>query len=88
MPDQTFSGTWPEVLKDVQEYVALAELSAGRNRPGELIVSLSRQRVAAHELQPHITGFRQQMSFQHPHLQLKIVAIDRPDLLVELNYKK
>ena len=83
---QEFVSSWPAVLSDIQEYVALTHLSVGRGRPGHVSVRLSKRRVAANELQPHTSEFRRALRQQLPSLRLTIAAADIPAHRGEVHY--
>ncbi|MBL0419361.1 hypothetical protein JI739_03270 [Ramlibacter sp. AW1] len=71
---QEFSAGWPGVLDDMLEFITLAQLALGRGRAPQVLVSLSRQRVSAEQLQPHVNGFRERLLQQWPAAQLTLAA--------------
>lgn len=84
---QEFFAAWPHVLYEMQEYVALTNLSLGHDRLGVVNVSLSRRLVAAEELQPHINQFRANFAKQFIRLRLEISAVDIPAHTVKILYR-
>lgn len=88
MHSQDFSSPWPTVLQDMHEFVSLTHLSLGRGRSGQVLVHLSKQRVAATELQPHVNNFRAALAAQLPRLRLELSAADSPIHRVEVHYGK
>lgn len=83
---QNFTGEWPGVLDDMFEYLALTQLSLGRRRQAEIVVSLSRQRVAADRLQPHVDRFRARVREQLPGARLTLRAVDAAEHRIELRF--
>lgn len=86
MHAQEFSSDWPAVLDEIAEYVALTALSLGRGRAARVLVSLSRERVAADALQPHVGRFRERLAQQLPGTRLDIVAGHHPAHRVEVRF--
>ena len=84
---QQFSGSWPGVLDDMLEFILLTQLSLGRGRAAQVQVTLSRQRVAADQLQPHVQRFRDRLSAQVPEAQLALQAGHEPEHRVELRFE-
>lgn len=71
---QEFGSGWPAVLAEILEYIVLTQLSLGRGRAATVKLSLSRQRVAADQLQPHVEHFRASLAQQLPLARLDVVA--------------
>jgi hypothetical protein len=83
---QEFSSDWPAVLDDMLEFIALTQLSLGRGRPVQVMVHLSRARVAADALQPHLGSFRDRLSRQSPGTRLELAAGHQPAHRVEVRF--
>lgn len=86
MTAQDFDAPWPAVLQEMHEFALLTHLALGRGRPGEVRLSLSRQRVAADALQPHVAQFRAQLQRDAPQLRLSVRAVDAPAHRIALHY--
>ena len=86
MHAQEFSSDWPAVLDDMLEFIALTQLSLGRDRAARVKVSLSRERVAADALQPHVDCFRSRLAHQMPGTRLELVAVDLAAHRVEVHF--
>lgn len=86
MHAQEFSSDWPAVLDEVLEFIALTALSLGDGRAARVRLSLSRQRVAADALQPHVGRFRERLAQQLPLARLEIVAGHHPAHRVEVRF--
>ena len=87
MHAQEFSSDWPAVLDDILEFIALTQLSLGRGRAARVKVSLSRERVAADALQPHVGSFRDRLAQQLPGTRLELVAGHHPAHRVEVHFE-
>ena len=87
MHAQEFSSDWPAVLDDMLEFIALTQLSLGRGRAARVKVSLSRERVAADALQPHVGRFRDRLAQQLPGFRLELVAGHHSAHRVEVHFK-
>ena len=87
MHAQEFSSDWPAVLDDMLEFIALTQLSLGRGRAARVKVSLSRERVAADALQPHVGRFRDRLAQQMPGTRLELVAGHHSAHRVEVHFK-
>ena len=74
MHAQEFSSDWPAVLDDMLEFIALTQLSLGRSRSAWVKVTLSRERVAADALQPHVGRFRDRLVQQLPGTRIELIA--------------
>jgi hypothetical protein len=83
---QAFTADWPGVLEDMLEFVTLTQLSLGRGRAPQVQVTLSRERVAADRLQPHVDRFRARMAQQLPQARLQLRAEAVPDHRVEVRF--
>jgi hypothetical protein len=83
---QEFSSDWPAVLDDMLEFIALTQLSLGRGRAARVTVSLSRARVAADALQPHVASFRDRLSRQSPGTRLELAAGHQSVHRVEVHF--
>ncbi len=70
----------------MQEFIALTQLALGQGRAGRVAVLISRQRVAAPQLQPHVQQFRAALARQWPSLVLTVTPVDRASHRVELVY--
>ncbi len=88
MHTQDFMTPWPIVLHEMQEYIALTNLSLGKGRLGKVNVRLSRQLVAADKLKPHISRFRSEFSAQFPRLSVEMSAEDRLAHQVSIHYRE
>ena len=86
MHAQEFSSEWPVALDDMLEFIALTHLALGRGRSGRVKVSVSRARVAASELQPHVGRFRERLAQQVPGLRLEFAAGTQAAHRVEVHY--
>ena len=86
MHAQEFSSDWPAVLDDMLEFIALTQLSLGRSRAARVKVSLSRERVAADALQPHVDRFRSRLAHQMPGTRLELVAVHLAAHRVEVHF--
>lgn len=86
MHAQEFSSDWPAVLDEMLEFIALTQLSLGRGRVARVKVSLSRTRVAADALQPHVGRFREQLAHQAPGTSLELGAGHHAAHRVEVHY--
>lgn len=86
MHAQEFSSDWPAVLDDMLEFIALTQLSLGDGRAARVTVSLSRGRVAADALQPHVGRFRAQLAQQRPEVRLELAAGHQPAHRVEVHF--
>ena len=86
MHAQEFSSDWPTVLDDMLEFIALTQLSLGRSRAARVKVSLSRGRVAADSLQPHVDRFRIRLDHQMPGTTLELVAGHQAAHRVEVHF--
>lgn len=83
---QEFGSDWPAVLVDVLEFIVLTQLSLGRGRAAAVRLSLSRQRVAADQLRPHVEHFRASLAQQLPTARLDVVAGHHARHRVEVDY--
>ena len=83
---QEFSSDWPAVLDDMLEFIALTQLSLGRRRAARVKVSLSRERVAADALQPHVDRFRSRLAHQMPGARLELIAAHHSAHRVEITF--
>ena len=86
MHAQEFGSDWPAVLDDMLEFIALTQLSLGRGRAARVKVSLSRERVAADALQPHVGRFRDRLAQQLPGTRLELVAGHHSAHRVEVHF--
>lgn len=86
MYSQEFDGPWPAVLLEIQEFASLTHLSLGRGRRGSMRVNLSKLRVPATALQPHVGAFREAVQRALPGLQLTMDASDAPAHRVDITY--
>jgi hypothetical protein len=84
---QEFITPWPMVLHEIDEYIALTNLSLGKERFGNVHLKISRRLVTAEVLQPHVSHFRNNFVKQFARLQLDIAAEDSPAHKVTINYK-
>ena len=71
---QEFASDWPAVLAEALEFIILTQLSLGRGRAAAIKLTVSRQRVAPNQLQPHVDLFRASLAQQLPHARLDVVA--------------
>ena len=83
---QHFTAPWPGVLEDMIEYIALTQLSLGRHRPAQIHVTLSRQRVSAAQLQPHVSQFQARVHLQFPGAHLALRALNVAEHRVEIRF--
>jgi len=83
---QEFSSDWPAVLDDMMEFIALTQLSLGRSRAARVKVSLSRERVPADALQPHVDRFRSRLAHEIPGTRLELVAAHQAAHRVEVDF--
>ena len=83
---QEFGADWPAVLAEFLEFIVLTQLSLGRGRTPAVRVSLSRERVAADQLQPHVDHFRASLAQQLPSARLEVVAGHHSLHRVEVHY--
>ena len=83
---QEFGADWPAVLAEFLEFIVLTQLSLGRGRAPAVRVSLSRERVAADQLQPHVEQFRASLAQQLPNARLSVVAGHHALHRVEVDY--
>jgi len=83
---QEFAADWPAVLAEFLEFIVLTQLSLGRGRTPAIKVSLSRERVAADQLQPHVEEFRASLAQQLPNARLNVVAGHHALHRVEVDY--
>ena len=72
MHTQEFGSDWPAALDDILEFVILTQLSLGRGRAGVVKISLSRERVAPDQLQPHVNRFRRNFTQKVPGMRLEL----------------
>ena len=85
---ETFSGTWPDVLVDMKEFVDLSFLAAGRTRRATSIrVLIARQLVPQSHLQPHIARFRQAISAM-PNCEIELRSTDLALHQIEIEYRR
>ena len=87
MHTQEFASDWPVVLAEILEFIVLTQLSLGRGRTPAVRLSLSRQRVAAEQLQPHVEQFRASLAHQLPSARLDVAARHQPLHRVEVDYR-
>ncbi len=85
---QEFLSSWPLVLHEIDEYIALTNLSFGNERHGTVSLKISRQLVTAEALQPHISDFRKNFANQYSRFHLDITAENLSAHKVTINYKK
>jgi len=71
---QEFASSWPGVLAEILEFIILTQLSVGRDRAAAITLTLSRERVAPEQLQPHVEGFRARLAQQLPTALVDVVA--------------
>ena len=83
---QDFSSDWPAVLDDMLEFIALTQLSLGRSRSAWVKVTLSRERVAADALQPHVGRFRDRLAQQLPGTRIELIAGHQSAHRVEVHF--
>lgn len=86
MHTQKFKTPWPIVLHEVDEYVALTNLSLGEERDGVVSLSVSRQLVTAELLNPYINKFREEFVVQYPKLRLEIGSTNQAEHEVVIRY--
>ena len=83
---QEFNSDWPAVLDDMLEFITLAQLSLGRGRSARVKVIVSRERVAADALQPHVGRFRDRLAQQLPGTRIELIAGHRSAHRVEVYF--
>ena len=86
MHAQEFSSDWPAVLDDMLEFIALTQLSLGRGRSARVKVTVSRERVAADALQPHVGRFRDRLGRQLPGTRIELIAGHHSAHRVEVHF--
>ncbi|MDP9932874.1 hypothetical protein J2X92_005133 [Variovorax paradoxus] len=86
MHAQEFSSDWPAALDDMLEFISLTQLSLGQGRAARVKVSVSRERVAADVLQPHIGRFRDRLLQQLPGVRLEFTAGHHAAHRVEVHF--
>ncbi|MET3373446.1 hypothetical protein ABIC89_002508 [Variovorax boronicumulans] len=86
MHTQEFSSDWPAVLDDMLEFISLTQLSLGQGRAIRVKVSLSRERVSADALQPHVGDFRIRLLRQLPSVRLELAAGHHSAHRVEVHF--
>ena len=85
---ETFSGPWPEVLVDMQEFVELSFMAAGtKKRAASVRVFIARALVPQSSLQPHIARFRQTLSAL-PGCQIELKGSDQSAHRIEIQYRR
>lgn len=85
---QRFSGPWPDVLLDMQEFVELSFTAAGSTARGASIrVLIARQLVPQSSLQPHIARFRQAISGM-PGCRIELKGTEQAMHTVEIEYRR
>ena len=85
---EAFSGPWPDVLIDMQEFVELSFLAAGtKRRAANIRVLIARQLVPPSYLQPHIARFRQAISGM-PSCRIELKSTDQTVHTIEIEYRR
>lgn len=87
MHTQEFGADWPAVLDDIMEFILLTQLSLGRGRDGVVKLSLSRERVAPEDLQPHVNRFRRNLAQKAPGMRLELGAGQHASHRVDVHFK-
>jgi len=85
---EAFSGSWPDVLSDMQEFVELSFLAAGtKRRAANIRVLIARPLVPSSHLQPHIAHFRQAISAV-PSCRIELRSTDQTVHTIEIEYRR
>ena len=85
---ETFSGPWPDVLLDMQEFVELSFMANGsKPRGANIRVLIARQLVPQSSLQPHIARFRQAISGM-PGCRIELKGTEQAMHTIEIEYRR